>query len=193
MLGAVVPHEEGGADRTEAESEDRQPLHALRHHRRLPEQVTSKSQQRDGAAETADHFGRHRAEASVQHRIGRPSQRAGGGGEVAEGVARVEGKRAALGDQDGGAGKAHGGAGEMEPAQPLARQQRREDDDEQRPEVGDEAGIDRGRIAERSEEHTSELQSLMRISYAVFCLKKKKKKLTERPQSNTETRAQVRK
>src|SRR3546814_1577447 len=30
--------------------------------------------------------------------------------------------------------------------------------------------------AERSEEHTSELQSLMRISYAVFCLKKKKTK-----------------
>src|SRR3546814_8572040 len=29
----------------------------------------------------------------------------------------------------------------------------------------------------RSEEHTSELQSLMRISYAVFCLKKKKQKL----------------
>src|SRR3546814_3951905 len=33
---------------------------------------------------------------------------------------------------------------------------------------------------ERSEEHTSELQSLMRISYAVFCLKKKKKKHTTR-------------
>src|SRR3546814_6346099 len=31
----------------------------------------------------------------------------------------------------------------------------------------------------RSEEHTSELQSLMRISYAVFCLKKKKKEITE--------------
>src|SRR3546814_3086605 len=30
-------------------------------------------------------------------------------------------------------------------------------------------------IEDRSEEHTSELQSLMRISYAVFCLKKKKK------------------
>src|SRR3546814_2062486 len=30
----------------------------------------------------------------------------------------------------------------------------------------------------RSEEHTSELQSLMRISYAVFCLKKKKKTLS---------------
>src|SRR3546814_13351323 len=30
-------------------------------------------------------------------------------------------------------------------------------------------------ITSRSEEHTSELQSLMRISYAVFCLKKKKK------------------
>src|SRR3546814_2505219 len=32
-------------------------------------------------------------------------------------------------------------------------------------------------IVFRSEEHTSELQSLMRISYAVFCLKKKKKKM----------------
>src|SRR3546814_8109276 len=31
-------------------------------------------------------------------------------------------------------------------------------------------------LVERSEGHTSELQSLMRISYAVFCLKKKKKK-----------------
>src|SRR3546814_9620722 len=33
----------------------------------------------------------------------------------------------------------------------------------------------RGDIVVRSEEHTSELQSLMRISYAVFCLKKKKR------------------
>src|SRR3546814_2205499 len=32
-----------------------------------------------------------------------------------------------------------------------------------------------GGFSARSEEHTSELQSLMRISYAVFCLKKKKK------------------
>src|SRR3546814_6922512 len=36
---------------------------------------------------------------------------------------------------------------------------------------------DGGAVPPRSEEHTSELQSLMRISYAVFCLKKKKKKL----------------
>src|SRR3546814_2374341 len=35
-----------------------------------------------------------------------------------------------------------------------------------------------GRREKRSEEHTSELQSLMRISYAVFCLKKKNKKTT---------------
>src|SRR3546814_2575105 len=47
-------------------------------------------------------------------------------------------------------------------------------------------GIDEGRLLalvaavereSRSEEHTSELQSLMRISYAVFCLKKKTKPL----------------
>src|SRR3546814_3077771 len=43
--------------------------------------------------------------------------------------------------------------------------------------LGIEIGADRvARGFARSEEHTSELQSLMRISYAVFCLKKKKKK-----------------
>src|SRR3546814_3452995 len=41
---------------------------------------------------------------------------------------------------------------------------------------------------QRSEEHTSELQSLMRISYAVFCLKKKKKQ----QQSTTPTTRQLR-
>src|SRR3546814_5800154 len=40
----------------------------------------------------------------------------------------------------------------------------------------------------RSEEHTSELQSLMRISYAVFCLKKKKTKHTANLTSFTNTR-----
>src|SRR3546814_1794330 len=35
------------------------------------------------------------------------------------------------------------------------------------------------RSVHRSEEHTSELQSLMRISYAVFCLKKKKKEIKQ--------------
>src|SRR3546814_9412271 len=35
--------------------------------------------------------------------------------------------------------------------------------------------LEKSGIAGRSEEHTSELQSLMRISYAVFCLKKKNK------------------
>src|SRR3546814_3190106 len=39
------------------------------------------------------------------------------------------------------------------------------------------------RDVERSEEHTSELQSLMRISYAVFCLKKKSK-ISRRGQKN---------
>src|SRR3546814_1272435 len=38
----------------------------------------------------------------------------------------------------------------------------------------------------RSEEHTSELQSLMRISYAVFCLKKKKNKQHKNTKHNNE-------
>src|SRR3546814_5438611 len=43
---------------------------------------------------------------------------------------------------------------------------------------------------ERSEEHTSELQSLMRISYAVFCLKKKHKEYRRIVTSNTPRRPQ---
>src|SRR3546814_9770245 len=38
---------------------------------------------------------------------------------------------------------------------------------------------------DRSEEHTSELQSLMRISYAVFCLKKKQNKTREKESNQT--------
>src|SRR3546814_5575987 len=45
----------------------------------------------------------------------------------------------------------------------VARRQRRDDAE------GD--GLARRQLHQRSEEHTSELQSLMRISYAVFCLK----------------------
>src|SRR3546814_10526885 len=51
---------------------------------------------------------------------------------------------------------------------------------------------ERHRMDFRSEEHTSELQSLMRISYAVFCLKKKKHRkqnkqesITQKQQTNT--------
>src|SRR3546814_8845259 len=39
----------------------------------------------------------------------------------------------------------------------------------------------------RSEEHTSELQSLMRISYAVFCLKKKKKQKIKKTYNHNQT------
>src|SRR3546814_1852387 len=60
-------------------------------------------------------------------------------------------------------------------------EQRDEEDAEQGADdhAADHAGTDRalragaGASCDRSEEHTSELQSLMRISYAVFCLKKK--------------------
>src|SRR3546814_3459117 len=41
--------------------------------------------------------------------------------------------------------------------------------------IGLDTGLARAVFPERSEEHTSELQSLMRISYAVFCLKKNTK------------------
>src|SRR3546814_1052591 len=45
----------------------------------------------------------------------------------------------------------------------------------------------------RSEEHTSELQSLMRISYAVFCLKKKKQKKHNKEYYNQKKHNKIRK
>src|SRR3546814_6084345 len=58
------------------------------------------------------------------------------------------------------------------------------------------AGAVAGEEIVRSEEHTSELQSLMRISYAVFCLKKKKKikepkTRPEKPRRHLETDNQI--
>src|SRR3546814_3205904 len=47
--------------------------------------------------------------------------------------------------------------------------------------------------ASRSEEHTSELQSLMRISYAVFCLKKKKKQNNKQNVRNRSTMKTIKK
>src|SRR3546814_1480158 len=47
--------------------------------------------------------------------------------------------------------------------------------------------IDHQSLHRRSEEHTSELQSLMRISYAVFCLKKKTNKCNVPSQTVTQT------
>src|SRR3546814_2678376 len=48
-------------------------------------------------------------------------------------------------------------------------------------EAAEQAASDGWNWPSRSEEHTSELQSLMRISYAVFCLKKKKKYTQQTP------------
>src|SRR3546814_4433908 len=44
---------------------------------------------------------------------------------------------------------------------------------------------------ERSEEHTSELQSLMRISYAVFCLKKKTNTINETNETTNSTKCNI--
>src|SRR3546814_8677107 len=63
---------------------------------------------------------------------------------------------------------------------PVGRRRSRRDHEAFRPRRGRRRGLhaaDRhAQRQSRSEEHTSELQSLMRISYAVFCLKKKKEK-----------------
>src|SRR3546814_4546134 len=59
-------------------------------------------------------------------------------------------------------------------AGPAHREEPDDEHGDDRHRQADHEGVDDVRtLSERSEEHTSELQSLMRISYAVFCLKKK--------------------
>src|SRR3546814_8947399 len=65
------------------------------------------------------------------------------------------------------------GAGLPRPSQRSQRPRRCADQITHALHVDD--GVIGSRAIQRSEEHTSELQSLMRISYAVFCLKKKKR------------------
>src|SRR3546814_4416899 len=54
-------------------------------------------------------------------------------------------------------------------------------------------GAARQRRQRRSEEHTSELQSLMRISYAVFCLKKKKTTRSDSPSERQTAKTRMKK
>src|SRR3546814_1338987 len=56
---------------------------------------------------------------------------------------------------------------------------------------GDHVRRGRGHQRCRSEEHTSELQSLMRISYAVFCLKKKNKTTNNTTKPNQKMRMSI--
>src|SRR3546814_7890953 len=83
-------------------------------------------------------------------------------------------------------GQGNGGADRGSAAQCIARNEAviaRRGRQEPRP------GTCSGRTnAGRSEEHTSELQSLMRISYAVFCLKKKNKKINNNNRQRAMTR-----
>src|SRR3546814_2198118 len=58
-------------------------------------------------------------------------------------------------------------------------------------EAGEDVQQQQGDDALRSEEHTSELQSLMRISYAVFCLKKKKRTIQNIIQLRTPHKIQL--
>src|SRR3546814_4794492 len=67
----------------------------------------------------------------------------------------------------------------------AALQQRQPENVVVAPRLGHADGARLGGV--RSEEHTSELQSLMRISYAVFCLKKKNKTAERKKEENTAT------
>src|SRR3546814_7539912 len=84
-----------------------------------------------------------------------------------------------------GGGDRHQHGKRHQPRNRVLKQRHHPRGEQRRPKVHDQPGLaglhgfeERPVDVARSEEHTSELQSLMRISYAVFCLKKKKRKTT---------------
>src|SRR3546814_9976652 len=72
----------------------------------------------------------------------------------------------------------HRHADRVRPRRTIGREDR--ESVARRPLANGDARLEDDTALVRSEEHTSELQSLMRISYAVFCLKKKKKRSHKR-------------
>src|SRR3546814_3164984 len=99
------------------------------------------------------------------------------GSSDGEGADRRQGSVPTEGRQRGAGGAGEGTLrGRRDPAAgPRARQDACLGDSPRAPRRAGAGDAGRGGRYPRSEEHTSELQSLMRISYAVFCLKKKKK------------------
>src|SRR3546814_6582505 len=90
------------------------------------------------------------------------------------------------GNDPGHESRAHPRTARPAPAPPPRRDPR--PDRRRRPDPGQYlADHPRDHRSRRSEEHTSELQSLMRISYAVFCLKKKKHKNSHHKSERTKT------
>jgi hypothetical protein len=102
-------------------------------------------------AEAAHGIGRHAGEASAERRIPRPGHRATERRAIAERIVGSERHLPAAGDEQRGAEQPDQRAGEVPPAQPFTGQQAGKDDDEQRPEIADQADLDGGRVAQREE------------------------------------------
>ena len=151
-LHADVPGIKCGADRADAERGDRQPLrHRVGPYRFLDQPVHQGCQQRGRRAKARHRVGRHRLELARHHRIGRPYE---GRDECRDKSGHLAGREIAetvAGKQQHRAGEAKQGADDVVRRQPLARQQRREQHDQQRPEIIEQSRLGRRREAQREE------------------------------------------
>ena len=154
MLHSVVPDVESQPDGADAQAEDGEPLDGPRRNDgRFERGMTDRRQSGGREAEARDRLGRRARERTRQHRIAGPDKRATEG----EGVAdlrlpsRFGEARAFREKERRRAGKAERRADQVASAQTLARQGCGEKHDQQRPEIGDQARICRGRAAKRRE------------------------------------------
>ena len=150
MLDPDVPHVERETDRPEPQPDDGRPLpQIVRPDSLLERQVERHREHRGDKAEAGDDVRRHAGEAPRQHRVARPGERAEHRGQVAEGELGLDGEPLPAGDDQHRAGETQQRPRDVVRTQLFARQQRREQHDEQRPEIVDEPGLDRRRVAQR--------------------------------------------
>ncbi|ENN89500.1 hypothetical protein RHSP_61017 [Rhizobium freirei PRF 81] len=151
VLDAVVPGIEGRSDGEEAEAEHGDPLcHPLRPDGLLQAEMAEEGEDGCHEAEYGDDVGGYGLETARDQRIAGPGEGAKKSRAVADRIGAFEMKAVAADDQNC-ARKPHQRADDVIPAQPLARQQGRADDDQKRPEIGDQPRFHRRRMAQRRE------------------------------------------
>ena len=138
-----VPQEEGTAGRAEAEADQRDPFARRWGDRGLESQMRAGREDRGDQAKGADGIRRNGCQAAAGETVAGPDQGRGQCGGVAGNMLRRGHQEFFARDQQAGAGKPGQRACGMPRAQRLARQQGREQDDQQGPKVVDQVGLNR--------------------------------------------------
>ncbi len=152
-----VPEKERGAERAESGERDQHQVATGQGNGRLEDRMTGQREDARDEAEQAHRRGRKMGDATRQQRIARPDEGRSGSGEVAPGEA--SGEAATADDRQRRADEADQRRADVHrPQREPGQEHRRQHDDEQRPQIVDEVGLERRRVAQGDEEQEVEAE-----------------------------------